>query len=396
MKVCMITTSFPRSDRDYSGLFIYRLCRALAASGVEVDVVAPSASEAAVREVMGGSRIHRFSYFSPRRWQRLAYGPGGIPANVARNPWVLFQTPFFLIAYLSKAYRVAKGADLIHAHWIYSGVVAWVIRLLCGTPFVLTLRGTDAALSRKNRFVGFVSLWIIRRADCVTTVNRELESWLLSKQIPGDRVVFIRNGVEIGQRKTRREEDETFRLLFVGSLIPGKGTKVLIDALSRLLSSEKDLLLSVVGDGSERQLLQRIAKEKGIESHVEFAGAQPPERIAEWMERSDCLVHPSFSEGTPNVVLEAMAASLPVVATDLSGIREVVADGISGFLVKPGDPDGLAERVLQLVRDRGLGRRMGEKGREAILAMGLGWDRVADRYREIYQKACAASSESSI
>lgn len=114
------------------------------------------------------------------------------------------------------------------------------------------------------------------------------------------------------------------------------------------------------------------------------------------MSQSDCLVLPSLSEGTPNVILEAMASALPVVASSLPGICEIVNDRVTGLLVKPGDINDLAQKLLEMTRNRDLRRRMGETGRRIISEMGLGWDPVALRYKEVYQELCAASQESSI
>lgn len=396
MKICMITTSFPRSLEDYSGIFIFRLCRALVSSRVDVDVVAPSDQRGDSFQLLSGCSIHRFSYFFPTRRQKLAYGPGGIPANLKQRPWLLAMVPFFLFSFFLKTYLVSGKASVIHAHWIYSGLIAWGVGLLRGIPFVVTLRGSDVARAQKGGLEGLLSRWILRRAARVTTVNEGLRRWVTAQGIPEERVICIRNGVELRHRKKGDARPSSCRFLFVGNIVSAKGVQQLIDAFALAGQEEKEVRLILVGEGPERELLEHRAKEKGIDSFVEFVGKQPPDQIVSWMSQSDCLVLPSLSEGTPNVILEAMASALPVVASSLPGICEIVKDRVTGFLVKPGDVDDLAQKLLEMTRNRDFRRRMGETGYRIISEMGLGWDQVAGRYKEVYQELCAASQESSI
>jgi len=395
MKVCMLTTSFPRSEEDYSGIFILRLCKALASLGVSVEVVAPMGEEGYSETKIGECRVSRFSYFFPKKWQKLAYGPGGIPANLSRNPWLFFQVPLFVLAFLFKSYRRTAGTDLIHAHWIYSGLVAWILKKSRGIPFVITVRGEDALRSRRSGLARAISLWILRQADCVTTVNEEFKAWLIDQNFPSDRVLFIRNGVDLKSSK-KGKSSGVDRLLYVGSLIPRKGVRYLVDALSILVSRGIEVRLTLIGDGEERAELERLVKEGGLATYVEFVGSRIPADIPAWMAQSDCLVLPSLWEGTPNVVLEAMACGLPVVASDLPGIREVVRDGMTGLLTKPQNAEDLAQKLLMLIRDRSLAEAMGKKGREAVTEMRLAWEQVAGRYREVYERVCAGSQGSSI
>ncbi len=394
MKVCMLTTSYPLSAGDVSGIFIFRLCRALAASNVQVDVIAPGNGGALSEDEMGGASVHRFCYFLPARFQRLAYGPGGIPANLKRSPWLFIQVPFFLVMFVIKSLRVAREADIIHAHWIYSGLVASAVKLLRGTPFVVTLRGSDVLRSKKGRFSALVSRWILRRAAIITTVNQDLKHWAISQGIPSERVVFIRNGVDLPLKRQHEEPNSQCRLLFVGSLVPGKGVHHLIEALSQVVREEKAVRLQVIGDGSEKKHLERQINRHGLNLVVEFVGVQSPDQIPHWMNKSDCLVLPSLWEGTPNVVLEAMSCGLPVVASDLPGIREVMRHGEHGLLSKPEDVHGLAQNLLTIVRNKGFRFQMGERGREEIIKMGLGWDQVAKRYQEVYTRLCVVSQAS--
>ncbi|MFQ5589261.1 MAG: glycosyltransferase family 4 protein, partial [Nitrospiria bacterium] len=141
--------------------------------------------------------------------------------------------------------------------------------------------------------------------------------------------------------------------------------------------------------------LEILTREKGLGDFVSFTGVQPHETIPALLREADCLVLPSLSEGMPNVVLEAMASGLPVVASNLPGIREVVQDGETGLLAEPGDARGLAKKLMTMIHEPEQRREMGRRGYRYITAMNLSWEQSARHYLEVYRKACAASRVSS-
>ncbi|MFQ5638469.1 MAG: glycosyltransferase [bacterium] len=392
----MITTSFPRFIGDYPGIFVLRLCRALFLLDVEIQVVAPSDRNEPSYEIINGCTVHRFQYFSPKNLQKLAYGPGGIPANLQRNPLLIVLIPFFVVIFFLKTLKVSKNVDIIHAQWLYSGMIAAFVKIMRGTPFVVTLRGSDTIRSGKGGLSHFVSKWVLKHADLVTTVNQDLRHWAIQQGVAPNAVFVIRNGVELNKNAEIKKSNSLCRLIFVGHLVPAKGLNFLIEALAIVYRVNNSVRLTVVGDGVEINPLRKNVQVKGLNAIVDFQGVQPSNRIPQLMQGADCLVLPSLREGTPNVVLEAMACGLPIVASDLPGIREVVQDGITGLLVKPGHTEELAEKILQVIQNHEYRTEMGEKGFQAISELQLGWKHSAKQYLEIYQKTCAVSRESLI
>lgn len=395
MKVCMITTSFPRFSGDYSGIFIHRLCKALRSPDVQVSVVTPSDGKALSLENISGCDVHRFQYFFPKSFQRFAYGPGGIPANLKRCPLLIGVAPFFILMFIFKALRISKKADLIHAQWLYSGMIASIVKMLRGTPFIVTLRGSDVWYAQKGNLHGLISRWVIRQADFVTTVSNELSQWAIQQGLPAQAVVVIRNGVDIGKAIDRKPSASTCDFIFVGNLVQGKGVDYLIQALSLVHRFEKDISLTVVGEGDAHDQLQSLVNEKGLRGIVRFTGRRSSEDVPLLMRQSECFVLPSLSEGMPNVILEAMACGLPVVASNLPGIREVVKDEETGFLVEPRDVEGLAKKLLILVRNPERRQKMGDRAYGSLSEMNLSWPQAAKQYIEVYRKVCAASRVSS-
>ncbi|MCC7264392.1 MAG: glycosyltransferase [Candidatus Latescibacteria bacterium] len=351
MRVCVLTTGFPRFAGDLFGGFVLDLCRRLVAQGVEVEVLAPHQHGLPRREELAGVPIRRFSYMVPSSWQRVAYG-GGIPTNL-RNSWVArLEVPFFLAGFWWRARGSSRGAALIHCHWTICGLVGYLaVRRRC--PVVLSVRGSDINLLAGG-WMGRLNRWIYRRMDMVIGVSKDIAARLQEAGVPSAKVRVVYNGVDPrfcpGDQAPAREgvglPPERFVVLFVGMLVPVKGLEVLLQALARL--DEPQVCCAIVGGGPQEAGLRELAARLGLLPRVVFAGPRSTDEVPRWMQAADLLVLPSLSEGRPNVVLEAQACGLPVVATRVGGTPELVEDGINGVLVDSGDPQQLAQAIAGL------------------------------------------------
>ena len=187
---------------------------------------------------------------------------------------------------------------------------------------------------------------------------------------------------------TARKPGEPVNVAYVGRIRPVKGVSVLVAAWPKVIRGDAaqplDARLLIAGDGAEREALAQSARDNGVGDTVEFLGevSDVPGVLA----RADVYVQPSFQEGLPNAVLEAMAMGLPIVATRVSGNEDVVADGDNGLLVPPGDPDALAAAVRRLVADPALALRMGRRSRE-IVESRFSLTAVMNQLRAAYRKA---------
>ncbi len=176
-----------------------------------------------------------------------------------------------------------------------------------------------------------------------------------------DPTEFDRNG-------TAPAADGAFRVLYVGRLVPFKGQGILLDAIASLRDAGVDARLTPNGEGPSREELERRALELGLGDAVAFAGAVGQDEIRAHYAAADAFCLPSFAEGVPVVLMEAMAMRLPVVTTRIMGISELVDDGENGILVRPGRADELVAALGRLARDPGLRDRLGERGREKVVA----------------------------
>lgn len=170
-----------------------------------------------------------------------------------------------------------------------------------------------------------------------------------------------------GERPPARPEDG-FRILYVGRLVPFKGQGILLEAIAALRASGVDARLTLIGEGPSRRDLERRAQELGLAEFVDFAGAVGQDEIRSHYAAADAFCLPSFAEGVPVVLMEAMAMRLPVVTTRVMGISELVDDGESGLLVRPGRADELTRALARLAADPELRHRLGSRGREKVAA----------------------------
>jgi len=180
--------------------------------------------------------------------------------------------------------------------------------------------------------------------------------------VPAERIAFVPNGVEIGPpAEPPRGGPPT--ALFVGRLEPQKAPLSLLEAFRAVAEALPDARLVIVGEGSLKRAVQERIVHLGLESRVELRG---PVEASAVLGEAHLLVLASIYEGSPHVVLEAMAAGLPVVATRVGGVPDLVRHGETGFLVPPGDVQALADRIVRILANPSLGRAMGERARESM------------------------------
>ncbi|WP_029733489.1 glycosyltransferase family 4 protein [Deferrisoma camini] len=288
-----------------------------------------------------------------------------IPREERRNGWRICHPRYFMVPGVGGFFQgdsMARGAvgvaerlwreegpfDLIDAHFVYpDGYAAVKLGRRLGVPVVVSARGTDVNLYPDLRGIGGKVRWAVRHADALIAVSQELKDRMVALGADSMRVHVIPNGVDLGRFSPReRPRGSRHRLLTVCNLVPGKGVDVVIRAVAGL---EPEAELWVAGDGPERPHLEALARGLGLEARVRFLGRVPHEEMPRLYAEASLFCLASRAEGCPNVVLEALASGVPVVATRVGGIPEWVEEGRTGFLVEPGDPEafrGALSRAL--------------------------------------------------
>ena len=389
--VLHLTTSFPLHRGSSSGIFIYRLVKYLSPdTGITVLVPDPRLP---VDAPDGTFQILTFRY-APKGWQVLAHEPGGLPVVLHSSPWLVSILPLFIAAMFVRTVRSAIHADLIHAHWTVNGVIAGLAGLLTRTPVVTTLRGEDVNRSRSScvhRFLFSLCLQLSRR---VVTVSDSMRDQLRDRMPDhAHKIDFVPNG--IGQQFfsipiTINPLQPT--ILVLGSLIPRKGTDLVIRALAAC-RSKVDWKLVVAGIGPELDNLRRLRNESGLQDRITFTGQVIPDNVPALLAESDILVQASYREGRPNAVMEAMAAGLAVIGSDIDGIHELIEPGENGLLFAPGDIQSLTFCLDRLLAEPELREQLGREARRTMIEKKLTWPACARSYLKIYTSLAAGQEK---
>jgi glycosyltransferase involved in cell wall biosynthesis len=228
-------------------------------------------------------------------------------------------------------------------------------------------------------------------------VSPNVEAQLKKCGMPAGRLSLIENGIDAEQfscgRPVLRELpafDGKLVVGFVGRLAPEKGLAILLHAAQEILRNRTDVLFVLVGEGPERIELQSLVTQLGLESSVLFLGQRSD--LADVYASFDIFVLPSYFEAMPMVVLEAMAAGKPVIATRVGGVPGMINDQESGILTEPGDVKGFASALGQLLQQPEKARQFGQRGLELIQTR-FSANVMARAYLDIYQKVLAAEAD---
>lgn len=378
--IAMVTGRYP----GLSLTFIDREVRALREMGVDVITVTvrspdPQALSGEFQHEEAG-RVFRLlaSARRPVHVVKALYQALRHPRRLAATARLAIQTfpdgaramalqlAYFAEALLLAPHLRAKNVKHLHNHLgDSSGTVTMLAAELAAIPFSITLHGPEIFQSAQ-RWRLDAKIARAKFVACISEHGRQ-QAMQFSDEAHWHKLKVVRCGVNPSLYAAAPAVERTGRdLLFVGRLEERKGVKFLLEAMAQLKARGSDVRLNIVGNGPQKEALQRQTAALSLEAVVTFAGTQDEAGVAEALRHADLLVVPSLSEGLPVVIMEALASGVPVVASDVDGIPELVRDGETGWLVPPADQQVLAESMEQLLVDPGLRQRMGAAGRQLV------------------------------
>lgn len=285
--------------------------------------------------------------------------------------------------------------DLLHAHFGWSAMRMLLLKLFLGIPLVTTFGGRDAtAQLQMPRYARLYSV-VLQASDALICVSADIHQRLLDAGTDPARTVLIRRGTDL-QRfaridRAQRPPDQPIDVLMVGRLVEKKGHRYALQAIRHALDKGVDLRLTIVGDGEERESLETLREALGLGSRVHIEAPMDQEAVRQHMGAADVFLHCSVTgsdgdmEGLPNVVVEAAATGLPVVATRHGGIGEVVRHGETGLLGAEGDVDFLVNALLELGTNAERRLEMGRRSR-VLVERDFDSRSQSDRHVEIYRR----------
>ena len=273
--------------------------------------------------------------------------------------------------------------DVVHAHYT-SSYGYWGMKSGF-RPFLLSIWGTDIVEFPSNIISRTFLRRIINSATAISATSEYLRG-VATKLMNNNRipVYVIPFGVEIGPMETKKTNSDTVRLIYTKGHHKRYGPDILLKAFKALQGEYPSISLTLAGEGRMTSQLKKMAADLGIADKVEFTGFIDNNKIPETLAAHDIFVMPSLQEGFGVASLEASAAGLPTIATNVGGIPEVVVDGKTGLLVPPVDVKALADAVLRLSEDAGLRHDLGRNAR-AFVEERYDWNKNVDQMIDLYE-----------
>lgn len=402
MRIALLTSSYPRFPGDGTAPFIQSLAENFNRLGHEVEVIAPYDPEV-VKPESTYINIHRFRYFWPERLHIMGHA-NALKADVRLRPLAFFLLPFFLLAALIQLLRVTRDqkSQIMHVHWVLpNGPVAVLVAWIRKIPFVVSLHGSDMYIAQKNALFKAVARWVFGHAAAVTSCSEQLleaaqrldapiASHLLSWGVDPDIFYPMPGDPELAHAWGFRPD--ALHIVALGRLVEKKGFGVLIRAFAELAQQHGRVRLVVGGEGSLRTSLEALAQNYGIQNQVVFPGRIPWDQVVDFFALADVYVLPSIQDsqgnvdGLPTVLIEALACGLPVIASDIGGVRLVIKDGENGLLIPPGDSQSLGKALDQLLSDGNERYRLGQTAHQSVIN-DHSWESVASKLIEIFHAA---------
>lgn len=291
----------------------------------------------------------------------------------------LVLTKHFINQHVKKSTR---NIDIMHAH--EGRAIYWCLiqSILFNVPYIITRR-IDNPLKRK-----FYSIFAYEKASAVVGVSNKITEFLRQRhpkqstfRVPDAFVSYPKETDEILAIKTRFSDK--YIVIQASNLLKHKGHETTLDAAAILLGKEpNNIQIVILGDGPERDRLEMIKEENQL-SNVTFAGKQTS--MGNWFAAADLFIHPSYSEGLGSVILEAIKAELPVIATDAGGIPDIIEDQITGLLIEPHSALQLSDAILQLEKNTVLQEKLIKGSKEKLVKFSI--SKISQSYLKIYEAA---------
>jgi glycosyltransferase involved in cell wall biosynthesis len=383
MRITVVTSYFPTSARPYGGNSAFQTLRLLKPHA-SIEVVCPQERYPGIRGL------------KPPRYERadLTWQPPEFKTTYFEYPAIpLLTRPINgrVCARILLPYVRLSRPDLILNYWLYpDGYAAVRVGQELGVPVIVGAIGSDIRARNDPITIHLVRQTMLR-ADAIITVSEELRQRIVAQGIPAEKVTAILNGCDTavfhpGDRGLARRQvgcdAESELIVYAGNLLAAKGLGELMEAFIELAKSRPRLRLAIIGQGPFGEALARRAAAAGMEDRVTMPGRCDAAGIAQWMRAADVFCLPSYSEGCPNVVVEALACGRPLVATRVGGIPELVNENC-GMLIPPADAG-----ELRAALNAALSRQWDSE--EIARSSTRSWESVAAETLAVCRKVCEA------
>jgi len=398
-RVLHVVTAFPYREDDVLTPWLWGLLRHMRDRyDLDIHVLAASHQGKQGRHLWG-FHVHRYRY-APARWETFTY-QAAIPEMLKREPWRTLLIPPYVLGGFLQAQRLARKVtfDVVHVHWpIPLAAFALPFRRR-KTPILHTYYTAELTLAQK---IKPLAKPLVRMADQWVAISSYAAELLRPFLRPGDRsrieILPFSAAIETDNFRPSRTISQEPQILFVGRMVERKGVPVLLKAVQRLKNQLPTLRLMLVGDGPLRKTWEAQVHALGLQDQVTFTGKIPQEALERAYETSDIFVLPAIvdsrgdTEGLGVVLLEALQYGLPVIASRVGGIVDIVQHETTGLLVPPGDPGALARAIQRLVDHPDFAQKLVLQGQQHLKEH-FTLESIAARLMDLYRRLQAPASQ---
>lgn len=392
--ILITSSTYPRWKNDSVPSFVQQFSERMSRFYDRVYVLAPHYKGAKRQESEGRVQVKRFRYAYPAGAQNIVYDGGGT-FKIKKTPAYALKLFGFMVSELWNTFylAVAKKVVIINAHWIIpQGFLAVLAGLLMRKKVVISVHGTDI-FGLKGRVMTVFKRFTLKHADHVVANStasleacREVYPRLKGSVIPmGTDLDFFKPKKPSQKLIDRYDLKNTFTILFIGRLTEVKGTIYLMEALRTLKQDGVLFKALIAGEGPDRQELEAYVEEHELTHMVHFLGWVSRDEILDFYSVGDVLVGPSLHEAFGLVFVEAQASGVPVIASRVNGIPDIVSDGKTGLLVESRSSDDIAKKLQYLYENPKLLQQMKQSGPKAMSAE-FSWESVEKRYETVFSQ----------
>ena len=390
-KVLVIGSVYPRFHEDAEVPWLRTSIAHLKKAGLDIQVLAPAYKGLKSHEI-DGVKVNRFRY-APAAWEFLTHEEGA-PSKMANKPWLQLLAIPYIISGFFKCIKICRKfkPDIIHAHWPFPhAYIALGAAKLFKIPLVLNFHGAELLLIRKKKWVRPLLKFAISEAQAVFA-NSSFTAGKI-KALRNVDVEWSPYGTTLEVSPAEHPINGKFKILFVGRHIERKGICYLIEAAKYLPRDQFEIRIVGVGDLTEQlhAIANEVKQSSPDSAEIVFTGKLSPEALANEYKTANVFTLPAIvdskgdTEGLGVVLIEAMELGLPIVASNVGGIPDVVIDGISGILVPEKDPKALASAYKRLAAEPELVKLL-LAGSQKRIAECFTWDGIIQRQIAVYNK----------
>ncbi len=386
-ELLIVATTFPRWKNDAVPSFVLDHAKNLSKYFKKITVVVPHYKNSKTNELVGDIHVKRFRYFFPASAENIVY-EGHATSKIKKS--LIYAIKLLLFVMFQFLSIVINGRNkIVNAHWLIpQGFLAILAKPLNRSKVIISVHGGDVYALR-GRMMNSIKKFTLKHADEVIVNSSSTRK--VCREIYKERTYpIIPMGVDVERFKKSKNSNKNrmFTVTFVGRLSSQKGViDVLASARKIKADGIDDIQFNIAGDGPQKEKLLKYVQGNQLGDIVSFLGWLQPKELPSLLKKSDVFIGPSvidddgWTEAFGLVFVEAAAAGLPVITTNVGGIKDIVDDAITGFLVDQKSPDQLADKIVMLKNNEKLRIKMSKAAVEKSDA--FSWDKSSSNYYEI-------------